>query len=62
MTTDKFDGEYLEHRKIGLEKFLHRIASHPVLHEDKVFKEFLQKAGEEWKEVCLLLMFVGFSN
>lgn len=50
MTVDKFDGEYLEHRKIGLEKFLHRVASHPTLHDDKIFKEFLLK-GEEWKEV-----------
>ena len=50
MTTDKFDGEYLEHRKIGLEKFLHRVASHPTLHNDDIFKAFLMK-GEEWKEV-----------
>lgn len=51
MTTDKFDGEYLEHRKISLEKFLHRIATHPVLHDDNIFKAFLMK-GEEWKEVA----------
>lgn len=51
MTTDKFDGEYLEHRKIGLEKFIHRIASHPTLHNDDIFKAFLMK-GEEWKEMA----------
>ena len=53
MTVDKFDGEYLEHRKIGLEKFLHRIASHPVLHDDNIFKAFLMK-GEDWKEVFMI--------
>ena len=51
MTTDRFDGEYLEHRKLGLEKFLHRIASHPTLHNDNIFKAFLMKEGEDWREV-----------
>ena len=50
MTTDKFDGEYLEHRKIGLERFMQRIAVHPVLHKDNVFKAFLMK-GEDWRTV-----------
>ena len=59
MTTDKFDGEYLEHRKIGLERFMQRIASHPVLHQDNVFKAFLMK-GEEWKSVGLCYISVLF--
>ena len=38
---DHFSFEFLEQRKKGLNKFLKRIACHPILTFDKIFMRFL---------------------
>ena len=49
IATDKFDPEFLERRRLGLECFLLRLASHPLVSQDSVFLAFLHDA-EDWKE------------
>lgn len=46
--SDTFDPNFIDRRRAGLENFLLRIASHPILSWDQHFIEFLQQ--EEWKE------------
>ncbi|EDM11370.1 rCG53037 [Rattus norvegicus] len=43
------DPDFVERRRIGLENFLLRVASHPVLCRDKIFYLFLTQEGN-WKE------------
>ena len=58
-TTQKVTGikqseSFLENRRAGLQRFLHHLAAHPMLHTAADFKEFLEKddAGfEAWKEL-----------
>ena len=58
-TTQKVTGmkqseAFLENRRWGLQRFLHHLAAHPLLHTAADFKEFLEKddAGfEAWKEL-----------
>jgi len=58
IATDKFDPEFLERRRLGLECFVLRLASHPVVSQDAVFRAFLNEAegwkdrvgGNQWKE------------
>ncbi|EDV27645.1 uncharacterized protein TRIADDRAFT_53558 [Trichoplax adhaerens] len=50
ITTDTFDQDFIERRRSGLEAFLHRVAQHPTLCQDRIFHSFLQKE-EGWKEV-----------
>lgn len=42
MQRDKFDAVFLETRRAALEKFVQRIAAHPVLSCSKCFKMFLE--------------------
>jgi sorting nexin-1/2 len=35
-------GEFIEKRRYGLERFLNRVASHPVLRVDPDFRDFLE--------------------
>ncbi|XP_070536510.1 sorting nexin-4-like isoform X2 [Ptychodera flava] len=48
-TTDNFDPDFIERRRVGLENFMLRIASHPQLSQDKIFHAFLQQE-DNWKE------------
>ncbi|XP_053327187.1 sorting nexin-4 [Spea bombifrons] len=49
LSADNMDPDFVERRRIGLENFLLRVASHPVLCHDKIFSAFLaQESG--WKE------------
>nr|XP_033802642.1 sorting nexin-4 isoform X2 [Geotrypetes seraphini]XP_033802643.1 sorting nexin-4 isoform X2 [Geotrypetes seraphini] len=52
LSADNMDPDFVERRRIGLENFLLRVASHPILCQDKIFYSFLtQESG--WKEaVC----------
>ncbi|GJQ77694.1 hypothetical protein Trydic_g12816 [Trypoxylus dichotomus] len=49
VSTDTFDPDFVDRRRAGLETFLLRIASHPVLSYDKHFIEFLQ-SEDGWRE------------
>lgn len=49
VSTDTFDPDFVDRRRAGLETFLLRIASHPVLSYDKHFIEFLQNE-DGWRE------------
>ncbi|XP_043269118.1 sorting nexin-4-like [Venturia canescens] len=49
ITTDTFDPDFVDRRRAGLENFLLRVASHPVLSRDKHFMGFLQQK-DGWKE------------
>jgi len=49
LTTDRFDEDFINRRRIGLENFLLRTSSHTTLSKDKVFHGFL-KQEESWKE------------
>lgn len=40
------DPDFVERRRIGLENFLLRVASHPVLCQDKIFYSFLTQVLE----------------
>nr|XP_006815859.1 PREDICTED: sorting nexin-4-like [Saccoglossus kowalevskii] len=48
-TVDNFDPDFIERRRVGLENFLLRVASHAVLSQDKFFHAFLQQE-DGWKE------------
>ncbi|XP_077993023.1 sorting nexin-4-like isoform X2 [Glandiceps talaboti] len=48
-TADNFDPDFIERRRVGLENFMLRVASHPTLSQDKLFHAFLQQE-ENWKE------------
>ncbi|XP_014224587.1 sorting nexin-4-like [Trichogramma pretiosum] len=49
VTTDTFDPDFIDRRRAGLENFLLRVASHPILSFDKHFIGFLQQR-EGWRE------------
>uniref|UniRef100_A0A8C9XJ05 Sorting nexin 4 n=1 Tax=Sander lucioperca TaxID=283035 RepID=A0A8C9XJ05_SANLU len=49
LSADNMDPDFVERRRIGLENFLLRVASHPVLSNDKILHHFLTEHG--WKEV-----------
>jgi sorting nexin-4 len=49
ISSDTFDPNFVDRRRAGLENFLLRIASHPVLSWDKHFIEFLQHE-DDWRE------------
>lgn len=46
---DKFDPDFIERRRQGLECFLLRLASHPVISQDAIFRGFLNQE-DRWKE------------
>lgn len=45
-STSAFNDEFLERRKCALERFLNRIAQHPVLRTDPDFRDFLELQTE----------------
>ncbi|XP_071442280.1 sorting nexin-4-like [Hetaerina americana] len=47
--TDTFDPDFVDRRRVGLESFLLRVASHPILSHDALFMSFLQKE-DGWRE------------
>ncbi|XP_040296227.1 sorting nexin-4 isoform X2 [Bufo bufo] len=49
LSADNMDPDFVERRRIGLENFLLRVASHPVLCHDKIFSYFLNQENS-WKE------------
>ncbi|XP_075037310.1 sorting nexin-4 [Mixophyes fleayi] len=49
LSADNMDPDFVERRRIGLENFLLRVASHPVLCNDKIFNFFLTQENG-WKE------------
>ncbi|XP_036099792.1 sorting nexin-4 [Molossus molossus] len=50
LSADNMDPDFVERRRIGLENFLLRVASHPILCRDKIFYLFLTQEGN-WKEI-----------
>ncbi|KAI2660805.1 Sorting nexin-4 [Labeo rohita] len=49
LSADNMDPDFVERRRVGLENFLLRVASHPVLSSDKIFYSFLTEENG-WKE------------
>ncbi|KAL1022274.1 hypothetical protein UPYG_G00024520 [Umbra pygmaea] len=49
LSADNMDPDFVERRRVGLENFLLRIASHSVLSNDKILYHFLTKE-HGWKE------------
>ncbi|XP_075466023.1 sorting nexin-4 isoform X2 [Ascaphus truei] len=49
LSADNMDPDFVERRRIGLENFLLRVASHPTLCHDNIFYSFLTQEGG-WKE------------
>ncbi|CAD1481094.1 unnamed protein product, partial [Heterotrigona itama] len=49
VTTDTFDPDFVDRRRVGLENFLLRVASHPILSRDEHFMGFLQQK-DGWRE------------
>ncbi|XP_040886191.1 sorting nexin-4-like [Toxotes jaculatrix] len=50
LSADNMDPDFVERRRVGLENFLLRVASHPVLSNDKILHHFLTEENG-WKEV-----------
>ncbi|XP_017281771.1 sorting nexin-4 [Kryptolebias marmoratus] len=50
LSADNMDPDFVERRRVGLENFLLRVASHPVLSNDKILYHFLTKE-HGWKEM-----------
>ncbi|XP_043930950.1 sorting nexin-4 isoform X2 [Protopterus annectens] len=49
LSADNMDPDFVERRRVGLENFLLRVASHPILCRDKIFYLFLTQENG-WKE------------
>ncbi|XP_034034383.1 sorting nexin-4-like [Thalassophryne amazonica] len=49
LSADNMDPDFVERRRVGLENFLLRVASHPVLSSDKILYHFLTE-DHGWKE------------
>lgn len=45
LSADNMDPDFVERRRVGLENFLLRLASHPVLCNDKIFYIFLTEVS-----------------
>eukprot|EP00063_Salmo_salar_P067314 XP_014042149.1 PREDICTED: sorting nexin-4-like isoform X3 [Salmo salar] len=50
LSADNMDPDFVERRRVGLENFLLRVASHSVLSNDKILYHFLTEE-HRWKEV-----------
>ncbi|KAK5876788.1 hypothetical protein CesoFtcFv8_026106 [Champsocephalus esox] len=50
LSADNMDPDFVERRRVGLENFLLRVASHPVLSNDEILHHFLTEE-HSWKEV-----------
>uniref|UniRef100_A0A8C4VSP3 Sorting nexin 4 n=1 Tax=Gopherus evgoodei TaxID=1825980 RepID=A0A8C4VSP3_9SAUR len=49
LSADNMDPDFVERRRIGLENFLIRVASHPIICQDKIFYSFLTQADSRLK-------------
>lgn len=47
LSADNLDPDFVERRRVGLENFLLRVASHPVLSNDNIFFHFLTEVSKE---------------
>ena len=45
LTADNMDPDFVERRRVGLENFLMRVASHQVLSNDKILYHFLTEVN-----------------
>ncbi|KPP62163.1 sorting nexin-4-like [Scleropages formosus] len=61
LSADNMDPDFVERRRIGLENFLLRVASHPVLSSDKIFFLFLTEENG-WKEAVFETGFLAKSD
>ncbi|XP_034042295.1 sorting nexin-4 [Thalassophryne amazonica] len=52
LAADNLDPDFVERRRVGLENFLLRVASHPVLSNDKIFFLFLTEE-KGWRDAVL---------
>uniref|UniRef100_A0A4W6F118 Bridging integrator 1 n=1 Tax=Lates calcarifer TaxID=8187 RepID=A0A4W6F118_LATCA len=52
LSADNLDPDFVERRRVGLENFLLRVASHPVLSNDEIFFRFLTEE-KGWREAVL---------
>ncbi|KAM9850813.1 sorting nexin-4 [Aulostomus maculatus] len=52
LTADNLDPDFVERRRVGLENFLLRVLSHPVLSKDKIFFLFLTEE-KGWRDAVL---------
>ncbi|XP_076026075.1 sorting nexin-4-like [Genypterus blacodes] len=52
LSADNLDPDFVERRRVGLENFLFRVASHPVLSTDDIFLVFLTEE-KGWREAVL---------
>uniref|UniRef100_A0A7N8WP55 Sorting nexin-4-like n=1 Tax=Mastacembelus armatus TaxID=205130 RepID=A0A7N8WP55_9TELE len=52
LSADNLDPDFVERRRVGLENFLLRVASHPILSTDKIFFRFLTEE-KGWREAVL---------
>ncbi|XP_069389604.1 sorting nexin-4-like [Paralichthys olivaceus] len=52
LSADNLDPDFVERRRVGLENFLLRVASHPVLSDDEIFVCFLTEE-RRWKDAVL---------
>ncbi|XP_054888220.1 sorting nexin-4 [Poeciliopsis prolifica] len=52
LSADNLDPDFVERRRVGLENFLLRLASHPVLSNDNIFFLFLTEE-KGWREAVL---------
>ncbi|KAG8429054.1 hypothetical protein GDO86_018400, partial [Hymenochirus boettgeri] len=51
LSADNMDPDFVERRRIGLENFLLRVASHPVLSHDNIFTLFLTQVQSSFSPV-----------
>ena len=49
IATDKFEPDFVERRRQGLECFLLRLSSHPTISQDSIFRAFLSQE-DGWKD------------
>uniref|UniRef100_A0AAX7VT41 PX domain-containing protein n=1 Tax=Astatotilapia calliptera TaxID=8154 RepID=A0AAX7VT41_ASTCA len=54
LSADNLDPDFVERRRVGLENFLLRVASHPVLSNDKIFFLFLTEADSRLKSLSAM--------
>lgn len=52
LSADNMDPDFVERRRVGLENFLLRVASHPVLSNDKILYHFLTEVHAAALVVC----------
>uniref|UniRef100_A0A668APY4 Sorting nexin 4 n=1 Tax=Myripristis murdjan TaxID=586833 RepID=A0A668APY4_9TELE len=55
LSADNLDPDFVERRRVGLENFLLRVASHPVLSNDKIFFLFLTEILLNINTDCLIV-------